>query len=74
MLEYGKFNHGRFRPGLGAWADKIKTGEVRQADPPPPPEAIPPALRPLAVSWGYLTAEQAAALPAPPPPAADSAA
>jgi hypothetical protein len=66
MLEYGRHDHGRFRAGLGDWADKIKTGEIQEAPPPPAPEDIPPALRELSVAWGYLTPERAAALEAQP--------
>jgi hypothetical protein len=51
MLEYGRFDHGRYRPGIGDWKEKIKSGEVQAPD--PPPETIPPALEALAVAWGY---------------------
>ena len=29
MLEYGKFDHGRMKPGLGDWKDNIKSGRVQ---------------------------------------------
>ena len=32
MLEYGRFDHGRMKPGLGDWKAKIKSGEVQPAD------------------------------------------
>jgi hypothetical protein len=51
MLEYGRFDHGRYRPGIGDWKKKIKSGEVQEPD--PPPESIPPALEALATAWGY---------------------
>ena len=54
MLDYGSQDHGRFKAGLGDWADKIKTGQVQPPEPPPPPEDIPEALRPMCVTWGYL--------------------
>ena len=54
MLEYGQFDHGRFKAGLGDWADKIKTGQIQPPEPPPPLEEIPPALREMCVKWGYL--------------------
>ena len=57
MLEYGKFDHGRFKAGLGDWSDKIKTGQIQPPEPPPPPEEIPPALREMSEKWGYLDAE-----------------
>lgn len=64
MLEYGRFDHGRYRPGLGDWAGKIRTGQIQPAQAPPPPEDIPPALRDLAVAWGYLPAARGSAVPA----------
>ena len=57
MLEYGNFDHGRFKAGLGDWADKIKTGQIQPPEPPPAPEEIPPALREMTEKWGYLPAE-----------------
>jgi LPS sulfotransferase NodH len=52
MLSYGEQDHGRFRIGLGDFKDKIKTGEVQAAE--PPPDEIPEPLRPIAATWGYL--------------------
>jgi len=52
MLEYGSHDHGRYRSGLGDWQDKIKTGQVQKAE--PPPEEIPEPLREIAARWGYL--------------------
>lgn len=54
MVDYGAFDHGRFRPGLGDWNEKIKSGTVQPPTPPPPRDEIDPALRPLCVAWGYL--------------------
>ena len=51
MLDYGRFDHGRYRPGIGDWKEKIKSGEVQEPD--PPPESVPPALEALATAWGY---------------------
>jgi hypothetical protein len=56
MLEYGRHDHGQMRPGLGDWREKIKSGEIQEATPPPPLEEIPEALRPLCAAWGYLPA------------------
>lgn len=53
MLDYGAQEHGRLKPGLGDWADKIRTGQVQAPEPPPPDEDIPAPLRPAAVAWGY---------------------
>jgi hypothetical protein len=54
MLEYGRFDHGGYRAGLGDWKNKIRTGEVQPAAPPPPAEEIPAALRDVTAAWGYL--------------------
>jgi sulfotransferase family protein len=62
MLDYGRFDHGRYRAGLGDWADKIKTGVVQK--PEPPPQEIPAALRDACVAWGYLPADAPLAAPA----------
>jgi Sulfotransferase family len=69
MLDYGRFQHGPYRAGLGDWADKIRTGEVQPPDPPPSPEEIPERLRAMCATWGYLPGGDAA-----PPPAATAAA
>jgi hypothetical protein len=54
MLDYGEHDHGRFKPGLGDWADKIRTGQVQPPEPPPPPDEIPEPLQDICVTWGYL--------------------
>ena len=59
MLEYGRFDHGRMKPGLGDWKAKIKSGEVQEAEPPPPLEEIHPSLHELCVAWGYESAPAA---------------
>ena len=69
MLQYGRFEHGPYRAGLGDWADKIKTGEVQPPDPPPAPDEIPERLRAMCATWGYLPEGGAAV-----PPAATAAA
>jgi hypothetical protein len=56
MLEYGRYDHGRMKPGLGDWKSKIKSGEVQSAEPPPPLEEIHPSLHELCVAWGYAPA------------------
>jgi hypothetical protein len=61
MLDYGRFDHGRMRPGLGDWTEKIRSGEVQAADPPPPLEEIHPSLHELCVTWGYEPARTAQA-------------
>jgi hypothetical protein len=57
MLEYGQFDHGRYKSGLGDWNEKIKSGQIQPPEPPPPLEEIPPALREICAKWGYLPAE-----------------
>jgi hypothetical protein len=61
MVDYGSFDHGRFRPGLGDWNEKIKSGTVQPPAPAPPLQEIDPALRPLCVAWGYLEPDAIAA-------------
>ena len=63
MLDYGRFDHGEYRAGLGDWKDKIKSGEVRRAEPPPASEELPPELRGIAAAWGYLPASTEAVPP-----------
>ena len=65
MLDYGRFEHGRMKAGLGDWAEKIKTGQIQAPEPPPAPEDVPPPLREVAAAWGYLpTGPGAATAPA----------
>lgn len=54
MLDYGSFDHGPFRSGLGDWGEKIRSGRVQPPSEPPPSEETPPELRELAQAWGYL--------------------
>ena len=61
MLDYGRFQHGRLKPGLGDWKEKIKSGQVQEAEAPPPLDAIHPSLHQLCADWGY---EPARAVPA----------
>jgi hypothetical protein len=56
MLEYGRFDHGRMKPGLGDWKAKIKSGEIQAAEPPPALDEIHPSLHELCVAWGYAPA------------------
>jgi hypothetical protein len=63
MLDYGRFDHGRMKPGLGDWKAKIKSGAIQAAEAPPPLDEIHPSLHELCATWGYETA--LAAQPAP---------
>jgi hypothetical protein len=69
MLDYGEFGHGRYRPGLGDWNEKIKSGQVQPPTPPPPEVELPEALRELAEAWGYPPAGSPSAAPGAPAPA-----
>jgi hypothetical protein len=68
MLDYGRFDHGAYRVGLGDWKEKIRSGRIQPVEPPPHVEEIHPSLLPLCRAWGYLPAEApAAGSPAPAP-------
>ncbi|HEX8207738.1 MAG TPA: sulfotransferase [Solirubrobacteraceae bacterium] len=56
MLDYGEQDHGRFKPGLGDWSEKIKSGQIQPAEPLPAPDEVPPQLREITEAWGYLPA------------------
>lgn len=51
MLEYDRFDHGRYRVGLGDWTDKIRSGVIHPAT--PAPADVPAELRELCAAWGY---------------------
>ncbi|WP_240436401.1 sulfotransferase family protein [Streptomyces sporangiiformans] len=53
MLDYGKKDHGTFRPQLGDWSTTIKSGRVQPARPADPTAELPPRLVELARAWGY---------------------
>ena len=59
MLDYGSSDHGRFKSGLGDWADKIKTGQVQPPEPPPAPEEMPEPLRRCRVTLGLHARDRA---------------
>ena len=56
MLDYGRFDHGRFKSGLGDWKENIKSGKVQPAKPLPSDDEIPAELRGLCEAWGYAAA------------------
>ena len=60
MLNYGEYDHGRFRPGLGDWSQKIKSGEIQPPPPPPTLDETPEPLREFVQRWGYVSAATAA--------------
>jgi hypothetical protein len=53
MLDYGQFEHGGYKHGLGDRKGKIKSGRIQEPAPLPSPDQIPEVLRPLAEAWGY---------------------
>jgi hypothetical protein len=53
MLDYGKKDHGTFRPQLGDWSETIKSGRIQSARPADPGAELPPRLVELAREWGY---------------------
>jgi hypothetical protein len=53
MLDYGRFDHGAYRPGIGDWKEKIKSGRVQPPAPSPSLDQVPEPLREFAVAWGY---------------------
>ncbi len=61
MLDYGQFDHGRYKSGLGDWNEKIKSGAIQPPEPPPPLDEIDPALRERGAKWGYV--DRAAEVP-----------
>lgn len=54
MLDYRQGSHGRFRPGLGDWSPRIKSGKVQPVERLPDPEEIPPSMIEISKRWGYL--------------------
>jgi hypothetical protein len=51
MLEYGKFGHAGFTPGLGDSSLNIRSGRIQP--PAPMPEEIPAGLDGICAAWGY---------------------
>ncbi|MFF7468092.1 sulfotransferase [Streptomyces sp. NPDC008092] len=53
MLDYGKQDHGTFRPKLGDWSKEIKSGKIQAARQADPAAELPPRLAEIAKAWGY---------------------
>ncbi|MFJ9033208.1 sulfotransferase family protein [Streptomyces sp. NPDC102274] len=53
MLDYGRHDHGDFRPQLGDWSDTIKSGVIKPAQRVETPHDLPSRLVEIAKSWGY---------------------
>lgn len=54
MLDYGRQDHGPYRPYFGDWSENLRSGAVRPARPLPGAAGVPPELRDVAGAWGYL--------------------
>ncbi|GAA4685489.1 sulfotransferase [Phytohabitans rumicis] len=54
MLEYGRFEHGAIKAGLGDWTQRIRSGRVQPPRQLPPATDLPDGLRAVAEDWGYV--------------------
>jgi hypothetical protein len=55
MLDYGRFDHAGFTPGLGDSSLNIRSGRIQP--PAPLPGEIPDGLASICATWGYLDPE-----------------
>ncbi|MFF4587249.1 sulfotransferase family protein [Streptomyces sp. NPDC001388] len=55
MLEYGRGEHGTFRPKLGDWSSTIRSGRIQRARTADLSLSLPPRLDEIARAWGYPT-------------------
>ena len=53
MLDVRAVRPRQLKAGLGDWKEKIKSGAIQPADPPPPADETPEALHELCDAWGY---------------------
>jgi hypothetical protein len=51
MLEYGRFDHAGFTPGLGDSSLNIRSGRIQP--PTPIPDEVPEELAGICAAWGY---------------------
>jgi hypothetical protein len=56
MLDYGAASHGPYKPKLGDWSDKIRSGQIDSDIVLPSDDEVPAELRDAARRWGYLNA------------------
>lgn len=61
MLDYARYDHGDYKVGLGDWKDKIRSGVIQPAT--PPPAEVPDALLEVCRAWGYEPGRQPAPRP-----------
>ncbi|WP_063770544.1 sulfotransferase family protein [Streptacidiphilus carbonis] len=55
MLDYGKQEHGPFKPYFGDWSENIASGRVQRARPLPAATELPEPLRAISRTWGYVS-------------------
>jgi hypothetical protein len=65
MLEYGEFGHGRVGVGLGDTSQKLKSGRIQPAAPPPDLTGLPAELLRMCATWGYMVPRQGSTPTAP---------
>jgi hypothetical protein len=53
MLEYGRFDHGAMRAGLGDWGERIRSGRIHEPRHLPAAALFSSELRTLVHAWGY---------------------
>ena len=63
MLRYGETDRRRYKKGIGDWGEKIRSGRILAAAPPPSLAETPEQLRPFAIAWGYATETEQDASP-----------
>jgi hypothetical protein len=56
MLEYGQQDHGAFRPHMGDWSEKIKSGKIQPAREGDHFDGLSKRLTEIALAWGYKRA------------------
>ncbi|MER5179185.1 sulfotransferase [Streptomyces sp. NPDC002896] len=53
MLDYGSKDHGDFRPHIGDWSEKIRSGRIQAARTATDCSGLPERLVEIAEAWGY---------------------
>ncbi|MBA2946581.1 sulfotransferase family protein [Streptomyces himalayensis] len=53
MLDYGSQDHGKFRPHIGDWSEKIRSGRIQPARTATDCSGLPERLVEIAEGWGY---------------------
>jgi hypothetical protein len=54
MLDYGRFEHGKVKAGLGDWTQRIRSGKVQAPRQLPPLTDVPDDLMATVRDWGYV--------------------